>query len=203
MVLRQAAARYEDLPGYVAINEPHGTMGAPLVSAALPESRLILLVRDPRDVAASAFDAHRKGSWAGKRPINADRFFTTRSKTYLRDLMQGCEAFRQHQGPRVIVRYEDLRANTLPELQRLCHQLGLEADDRTLDKVVEAHSWESIPDEEKGPGRFYRKASPGSWREDLTPEQIATVEDICAPVLEGFYDGEITLLSPVIEVQPI
>jgi hypothetical protein len=30
---------------------------------ALPESRMIFLIRDPRDRTASALDAARKGSW--------------------------------------------------------------------------------------------------------------------------------------------
>jgi hypothetical protein len=38
----------------------------------------------------------------------------------------------------------------------------------------------------KGGGKFYCKAEPGGWREDLTPEQ-AMVERITAPVLAEFY----------------
>ena len=38
-------------------------MGAPLLMEALPESRMILLVRDPRDVAASTLDAAKEGGW--------------------------------------------------------------------------------------------------------------------------------------------
>jgi hypothetical protein len=52
---------------------------------------------------------------------------------------------------------------------------------------VEKHSWESIPEEEKGEGKFYRKATPGGWREDLTPGQIEAVERITAPLLKELY----------------
>jgi hypothetical protein len=44
-----------------------------------------------------------------------------------------------------------------------------------------------IPEEKKGEGKFYRKASPGSWREDLTPKQIKMVEKETAPVIKAYY----------------
>jgi hypothetical protein len=47
-----------------------------------------------------------------------------------------------------------------------------------------------VPEEEKGEGKFHRKATPGGWKEDLTPEQIETVERITAPVLREYYPVE-------------
>ncbi|MGH3087179.1 MAG: hypothetical protein ACRDSJ_07665 [Rubrobacteraceae bacterium] len=41
--------------------------------------------------------------------------------------------------------------------------------------------------ERKGEGKFYRKASPGGWREDLTKEQITIVEETTGSLLEEFY----------------
>jgi hypothetical protein len=52
---------------------------------------------------------------------------------------------------------------------------------------VEKHSWEKIPPEQKGTGKFYRKAMPGGWREDLTPEQIKIIENITMPLLRDLY----------------
>lgn len=43
------------------------------------------------------------------------------------------------------------------------------------------------PEEEKGEGKFYRKATPDAWREDLTPEHVKVVEDVTAPLLKEFY----------------
>ena len=60
-------------------------------------------------------------------------------------------------------------------------------DDDELASAVEKHSWENIPEEEKGQGKFYRKATPQGWREDLTPHQVRTVERITAPLLQEFY----------------
>jgi hypothetical protein len=59
-----------------------------------------------------------------------------------------------------------------------------------LVRAVEKHSWENIPAKKKGGGKFYRKATPGGWQEDLTPRQIEQVERITAPLLEEYYSGK-------------
>jgi hypothetical protein len=46
-----------------------------------------------------------------------------------------------------------------------------------------------VPEANKGPGKFYRKAKPGGWREDLTPDQVAIVEDMTGPILLRHYRG--------------
>nr|MBA4117129.1 sulfotransferase domain-containing protein [Rubrobacter sp.] len=68
--------------------------------------------------------------------------------------------------------------------------LEIPVDDEALRRVVEKHSWENIPEDEKGEGKFYRKATPGGWREDLTPKQVEIVERVTAPLLEEFYPDD-------------
>jgi hypothetical protein len=60
-------------------------------------------------------------------------------------------------------------------------------DKNELSQAVAKHSWENIPDGEKGEGKFYRKATPGGWREDLTPKQARVIEEVTRPLLEEFY----------------
>jgi hypothetical protein len=64
-VLEAAAASHPSiaLGEYLLVREPDGAIGAPLRMDALRESRMVLLVRDPRDVVASALDATKKGGW--------------------------------------------------------------------------------------------------------------------------------------------
>jgi hypothetical protein len=75
-------------------------------------------------------------------------------------------------------------------MQRICSALGIPVEETELARAVGKHSWENIPEEEKGEGKFYRKAAPGGWREDLTPQQVETVERITAPLLKEFYEGQ-------------
>jgi hypothetical protein len=200
LVLDGATARFPERArnGYLVIKEPHGSLGAPLLAEALPESRMVFLVRDPRDVVASALDAHRKGSWPqqrlGREPRghalieeNPDLFVQRRAQGYLRDIRHSHKAYRSHEGPKVLVRYEDLRADTLGAMRRIYSALGIPVGDTELTRVVEKHSWETIPEEEKGEGKIRRKAKPGGWTEDLTAEQVEIVESKTAPILKQFY----------------
>ena len=199
-VLDEASTRFPDLGEgeYLVVKEPNGSIGAPLLMEALPESRMILLVRDPRDVVASALDAHKKGSWVHDRmnvqgsPADEqpDAFVESRALKYLWYVGNSKVAYDAHSGPKVLVRYEELRANTLGEMRRIYKVLGIEVDDEELERAVQRHAWENVPEERKGEGKFHRKATPGGWREDLTPEQAKIIEGITAPLLKEFYSYE-------------
>jgi hypothetical protein len=198
LVLRGAAARFPERAemGYVVIKEPHGSVGAPLLMQALPESRMIFLVRDPRDVVASALHVSfvRKGgrdhsSRVERAKERPEDFVESRADTYCRDISQTKQAFDAHEGRKVLVRYEDLRADTLGEMRRIYSALEIPVEVGELARVVDKYAWENIPEEKKGEGTTRRKATPGGWREDLTPEQAKIVEREAAQVLEQFYAG--------------
>jgi hypothetical protein len=202
-VLSEATARFPGVAerGYLIIKEPNGSIGAPLLAEAMPASRVIFLVRDPRDVAASGLDAARKGSWqyenaadrGWKREALADNqpdvWVRRRAQNYVRHAGKARDAYETHKGPKVLIRYEELRDDTLGTMKRLYSTLGIEVGGGDLARAVEKHAWENIPEKEKGQGKFYRKATPGGWREDLTPGQVEIVEQVSAPLLKEFYPG--------------
>jgi hypothetical protein len=199
-ILDGANARFPELDdGYLAVKEPGGSVGAGLIMEALPESGMVLLIRDPRDVVASWLDATRKGGWQTRRrgeggrsaeslaETNPNAFVRRHADAYLQHVGSARRAYEAHEGRKVVVRYEDLRADTLGTMKRMYGELDVPVEEARLAKVVEKHSWENIPEEEKGQGKFYRKATPEAWREDLTRRQVKTVERITAPLLEEFY----------------
>jgi hypothetical protein len=186
---------------YLVVKEPNGSVGAPLLMEALPESRMILLIRDPRDVVASVLDGARRGSWMyqwrggdapGKKNLADERpnaFVRQRANSYRRGLAAAKKAYDAHEGPKVLVRYEDLRADTLGTLRRVYAELELPAREGGLARAVQKYSWENIPKEEKGAGKIKRKGAVGGWKEDLTSEQVRIVEEVTAPLLRAFYAG--------------
>ncbi|HET9966408.1 MAG TPA: sulfotransferase domain-containing protein [Rubrobacter sp.] len=202
-VLSEATARFPEVAGrgYLIIKEPNGSIGAPLLSEAMPASRVIFLVRDPRDVAASGLDAARKGSWqyenaadrGWKREALADNqpdvWVRRRAQNYVRHAGKARDAYEAHKGPKVLIRYEELREDALGTMERLYSTLGIQVREEELARAVEKHAWENIPEKEKGQGKFYRRAKPGGWREDLTPAQVEIVEQVSAPLLKEFYPG--------------
>ena len=199
-VLRTAWASHPSVTPerYLIVKEPGGAVGAPLLMDALPESRMVLLARDPRDFAASVLDATRKDGWIqegmdewAKRDLDSDRavlrYLRALSRQYVRQMGNGKRAFDSHGGRKVLIRYDDLRTDTLGAMRRLCAELEIPVDEQTLARVVSKRSWENVPESEKGAGKFYRKATSGGWREDLTPEQAKIVEEITAPLIEEFF----------------
>jgi hypothetical protein len=199
LVLGGAAARFPEVTGggYLVIKEPNGSIGSPLLMEALPESRMIFLIRDPRDVVASSMDARSEGSWLSERGEdqrrtskpnkNPNAYARMRANSYVQQIEKTRQAYEAHGGRKVMVRYEDLRADTLNTMKRIYSALEMPVDEAELARSVEKNSWENVPEEEKGEGKFHRKAKPGGWREDLTPEQVEIVEGVVGSLMRELY----------------
>lgn len=124
------------------------------------------------------------------RSVPADerpKFVKKHAENYLRHIGNAKKAYDAHGGQKALIRYEDLRADTLGSMRRLCSALRIPADEEKLIRIVEEHAWENVPEEQKEPGKFYRKATPGGWREDLSSDQVKVIETITAPLLKEFY----------------
>src|SRR6185503_6629687 len=84
---------------------------------------------------------------------------------------------------RKTLRYEDLLADPASHLGSLVEWLGLSRSARWLERAVEANAFNSIAPEQKGPKKFYRSATPGAWRRNMTEEEAATLEAVMADKL--------------------
>jgi len=180
-------------PTYV-VKEP-GSHAAPLLAELFPESKLVFLLRDGRDVVDSWLDAYKEGSWAirgGAFPVAAE------GRVALIRWLAAVWAFRcravrrafetRDPGDRVLVRYERLLTNTEECLGEICETLDM-ADGR-LPEVVSRHQFEQLPTAARGSGSEARVATPGSWRENLSAEEQAAMHEALGEALAEFgYDA--------------
>jgi hypothetical protein len=184
-----AAARAGEVPPsetFLVLKEPHGSQAADVIMEALPESRLLFLLRDGRDVIDSELAAAAKGSWLGEVfPVVAGiedserlEFAEQAAYKWLWRTEVVEQAYAAHQGAKLLVRYEDMLAAPAGNLRRILDWLGLAIDEAELEQLVESQSFERLPAEHRGPGKIFRAATPGLWRENLSGEEQAMVERV-------------------------
>lgn len=171
---------------FLLIKEPHGSLGADVLLSTLPRSKLLFLLRDGRDVVDSELDAASAGAWGSsqlegyeasdldRRGYIRDRAHAWRWKTAIVD-----QAYRAHPPHlRRLARYEDLREQPQKVLSEVAEWIGLDIGaDRIRDRAHRL-SFENLPPEQRGSGKFARAATPGLWRQNLSLEEQRLLTDI-------------------------
>lgn len=187
-------------PTLCVVKEPNGSQAAELLLSLLPRSRALSLVRDPRDVLDSQLDAAGQDSWldrgfGGGREMSAEErvaYLEDGAHRWLQRTLAVESAFARHTpGLSRQVRYEDLLADTAGQLSAVAEWLGLPLRPELIEAAVEKLSFESLPAEQRGPGQFARAASPGLWRENLTPDEQRAIQRVAgAKLAELGYSAE-------------
>jgi hypothetical protein len=182
----------------VVVKEP-GSHVADLLLSLFPGSRLVFLLRDGRDVVDSWLAAYRDGSWAldeGAFPVTDEgRVALVRWQSavwaFRTEVVQA--AYDAHPPDRrVLIRYEDLVADPCRELGRLCAALEVDASSTRLASVADEHAFEAVPAADKGERKEIRSASPGGWRDNLTPAEHGIMHAVMGRQLaaHGYLDRE-------------
>jgi hypothetical protein len=74
-------------------------------------------------------------------------------------------------------------AEPAANLRRVLDWLGLSIAEPELERLVEGQSFERLPAEHRGPGKIFRAATPGLWRENLSDEEQAVLDRVIGPKL--------------------
>jgi Sulfotransferase family len=199
--LRQLiAARFEaeaadtgltDPAGAAFVVKEPGSHVAPFLTELFPQSKVIFLLRDGRDVVDSWLDAYSEGSWAipgGAFPVSEEGRIPL-IKWLSAVWAYRCRAVKQAydsrvDGDRIQIRYEELRDETEAWVTRVCEMTGI--DTARVPEVVEAHRFEKLPSASRGPRSFTRQARPGGWRDNLSAAEQEAMHEALGDALEEF-----------------
>ncbi len=195
-------------PRWIVIKEPNGSHASDSLMSLFPESRLLFLVRDGRDVIDSLIDAmlSRDSWWQKSQGSDEPRivgermaFINHHANLWVQRTRSTQRAYAAlPEGQRYQVAYEELLADTTPEFTAMLDWLGVDVSPEAIQAAVEKRSFSAIPDSQKGPGKRARSAKPGQWKERLRPGEIDLVEKVMGPKLRELgYEAE-----GAVQVQP-
>jgi hypothetical protein len=157
--------------------------------------RVIYIVRDPRDVAISQYHWEMKQkSVLDEYPIEEfvprwiEGIYWNRLANW-GDHVSSWLSTRQGSDSFVVVRYEDLIANPLPELAKVAKLLGIEPANQRLTRAMELSSADRMRQLESTQGgkwvqtrytrqdkAFVRAAASGGWKSVLPAQSVRQIE---------------------------
>lgn len=194
LLLNRIFAQVQDVTKRVIIKEPSGTMGSDILAQCVPKSKIILMIRDGRDVIDSKIDQFQKDSWAVKNydvtplpPKRRQSEIKYQAELWVKLIEVVTKTFNKHPKElRLIVKYESLRNNTFEELKKIYNFIGIKIPKSELEKIVNKYSFENIPQEQKGKGKITRSATPGKWKDNLSEKELSIMKKIMSKTLQKF-----------------
>ena len=143
----------------------------------MPESKIIEIIRDGRDVLVS---------WEAYAQSNR-HFFRSIPKIINRwkEHIEYGKKFQKRDDIKPSIyqmRYENLRVDTRNELTRLFAFCNLACNDEILDHILSKTDIKTVKN--KGEGKLVRKGVVGDWKERLNVEKLALVDSLAGSTLE-------------------
>lgn len=172
----------------VVFKMPNDSHAADVIMQAFPDSFMIFLMRDGRDVLKSRFSPFGSPDLAETKDrqlrLHAVAFYS-HFWNFQVDIMQS--AFDYHSPDRrVLVHYEDLRREPAQWVSLIFDRIGASLSDDELAEVVAQTSLENIPASQKGPDKPRQTGLVGRYGDVFTEEEIGLMEAIMGPNLLRF-----------------
>ena len=191
-ILNRFNVEIKDLSKKIIIKEPGGLGASDIITEILPNCKIIIMIRDPRDIIDSIWDAVQEGGFMSKLTAvspkkNKDRikFIENQANIWVKLMESLLETYeRQPKGRVIQVKYEELRTGTFENLKRIYQYLEIDIKDEKVKQIFSKHSFENIPSSQKGTGKFTRSATPGKWKEHFSEKEKNIVNGIISNTLE-------------------
>ncbi len=183
-IINRIYAQIQDLSKKIILKESTRFDASDIISECLPNSQIIVLFRDGRDVTDSRLDARSSGGWVSQNTGHSldeksrKEFIEESSWDWVlvtENLLKTC---RLRKKSVYQIKYEDLLKNTLEELEKIYQFLKINISKDDLLKIVEKYSFKNIPSEKKGKGKFFRSASSGKWKENFSEDEKEIMKKI-------------------------
>lgn len=174
--------------------------GYPIISVKATIG-VIYIVRDPRDVAISAAD-HYGLTIDQAIEMMADhraRGRGTPGNTVHELMGSWSDHVRSWTSwkptPKMLLRYEDMLADSLGQLGAVARKLGITQDAERIRRAVEFSSFKALQVQEAESGfiekslhsrQFFRAGRAGGWRDTLSPAQATAIESIHGEQMRRF-----------------
>jgi hypothetical protein len=176
--------------------------GEPLLGGANGADGAIVIVRDPRDVAPSLAN-HNSTTLDAAIDFMEDAAaaFCGKTNQQANQLRQQLPGWGKHieswltqtDIPVHLVRYEDMKMDTAGALRRALAFAGSDADGSDIERAVAFADFSELKRQETDIGfreappktlsGFFRRGEMGSWRDELTIEQVSRIEAAHAPTM--------------------
>lgn len=157
--------------------------------------RIVYLLRDGRDVMVSYY--HHQRAMMGEKVDFLEMVCRGRS-LFPCKWHEHVEAYLSHQPQTqmLTVRYEDLIADTLGQLRRVCDFIGIDRSESMLQSAREQASFQAMRDKEQTPlwvkrpkwkdanEFFVRRGVVGSYKDEMSPEVLEALLDAAGPTLK-------------------
>lgn len=188
--------KYREIPQISSSHSlPHGLMYWKPVARALTFPKYIIIVRDMRHALVSGYE-----KWKERYQVDFSTFLLSSplKEGYFNDIWRQLE-FLNSWGQLVdtgeyetlVVRYEDMKADTLAVLRKACAHFGISASEEVMQRAVEASSKASMAalskarNNEKVIRLDGDKRHPFEW---FSPEDRRVFQDICSAYLTHSFE---------------
>ncbi len=176
---------------------PNDSHAADFIMRACPQSNMVFLVRDGRDVMRSRFSMFASPVLATTSSRELRRYaisFYSHFWNFQVDIIRS--AFDAHAPERrILIKYEDLRAHPVDSIGTLYRHLKSAIADEHLEpwisldealQLAETTRLENVPEIERGPDKPRQSGIIGGFREAFDGEEIALMNAIMGPNLARY-----------------